>query len=67
MDTGELRRCIQDDESHTCCYDVEVGTKEVDGMLFHVRIYNLHDDTGKIKQVRILTRAYTKTCTFIYS
>ena len=38
-----------------------------DGMLFHVRIYNLHDDIGKVKQFRILIRAYTKTCTFIYS
>lgn len=67
MDTGGLRRCIQDDESHTWCYEVKVDTKEVDGMLSHVRICNIRDDTGKINQFRILARAYTKTCTFAYS
>lgn len=44
MDTGGLRRCIQDDESHTWCYEVKVDTKEVDGMLSHVRICNIRDD-----------------------
>ena len=39
MDTGELRRCIQDDESHTWCYDEKVDTKEVDGMLFFFNIF----------------------------
>lgn len=66
MDTGELRGCIQDDDSPTWCYEVKVDTKEVDGMLSHVRIYNPTDDTGKIKQFRILIRAYTKTCTSTY-
>lgn len=44
MDTGGLRRRMQDDESHTWCYEVKVDTKEVDGMLSHVRICNIHDD-----------------------
>lgn len=49
----------------TWCYEVKVGTREIDGILFHVRICNLHDDPGKTKQFGI--RAYTNKCTFTCS
>lgn len=43
------------------------GQKEIDAMPSPMRIYDLHDDQGKIKQFRVLTRAYTTKDTCIYS